>query len=389
MSIQILHCADLHLDKVFSIRSMAKRERRQQDLIDNLEIMVERAKTDRPDFFLIAGDTYDKVNPSNHSRNVLARSACELKSAGVAMVIIGGNHDVPKFGRRTLAIETLQSAGLATVFAQQENIICKTFSVDGQKVCIGGRSYDTKGEGKNPLENQKMSDIGRFNILILHASFLGRDVKSVIPEDEGKNPIRETDVKRQGLDYLALGHYHNYFQKSIGETTVVNPGSIEKMTFYEHEDEKSYVWAEIDEEGVEIERVKLPTRPMQLLETELDKKTPSPTKKIIESLQEYSDPDKIVRLTVSGEISADQYLNLDLRKAYNALSDKFFELRIDRSQLEVEGFGKVFIKRVDTPRIAYEKRIEGMIRTAETEPQKDFLRRVRQKGVQYLEAAQE
>ena len=86
--------------------------------------------------------------------------------------MIGGNHDVPKTARPTnLAIEPLQSAGLATVFSRSDYIQQKILKVNGRKICISGKSYNALNESKNPLKNEKIPKKGDYNTLMLYAAF--------------------------------------------------------------------------------------------------------------------------------------------------------------------------------------------------------------------------
>ena len=68
--------------------------------------------------------------------------------------IIGGNHDVPRFGvSPSLAIDVLGSAGIATVFSRSDIVQKKKLTIKGKSICVSGRSYYTQFEGANPLKD--------------------------------------------------------------------------------------------------------------------------------------------------------------------------------------------------------------------------------------------
>ena len=117
MSVQILHCSDMHLDKSFNIANLARAQERREDLNKNFSAAVDYALKNRPDLFLMTGDIFDRVSPGNAARILVTEKVRQLKERGISVFLIGGNHDVPKLGSQHLAIDVLSSAGLATVFS--------------------------------------------------------------------------------------------------------------------------------------------------------------------------------------------------------------------------------------------------------------------------------
>ena len=60
MSLQFVHCADLHLDRNYGISNVAKAQQRKQDLNANFSCIVQYAINNHADVFLISGDIFDK-----------------------------------------------------------------------------------------------------------------------------------------------------------------------------------------------------------------------------------------------------------------------------------------------------------------------------------------
>ena len=195
VSVQILHCSDTHLDKSFGISNLSKAMQRREDLNHNFSKIVDYAMENKPDIFLIAGDVFDKISPSNASRVFLASKIKLLNDANIEVFIIGGNHDIPRFGAMpSLAIDVLGSAGIATVFSRSDVIQKKMIEVDGKSVCVSGRSYNTKFEGGNPLKDVSVSVDGDYNILLIHGSLQGLNVASSVPEFAYQNPFLAEDI---------------------------------------------------------------------------------------------------------------------------------------------------------------------------------------------------
>jgi len=390
MSVQILHCSDMHLDKNFNMASLAKVQERKEDLNRNFLAAVDYALMNKPDLFLMTGDIFDRVSPGNAVRILVTEKIRRLKEAGISVFLIGGNHDVPKLGGQHLAIDVLSSAGLATVFSRSDEFERRVLQIDRKSVCVIGKSYFSQVESQNPLHRCEIPTEGDYNLLMIHGSLQGLNVVSSVPEMASQNPFRPEDIK-VGLNYLALGHFHNYYERDHEGCRIVNPGSMEKLSWAEMNDEKGFVWAELDGSEVSTEFITLETRPMERYILHLTKNEDhSPTLKdyVIDYIMSKSDPAKIARLLLRGQITQEQYNELMINEVIQATREAFFHLGFDRTELEVEGFGRVFVERVENPVEAFVKRLDELISSAATDEEKRRrLEQVRELGRKYLEEA--
>ena len=84
MVIRIVHCTDIHLDKYFNYGDPVKGERRRRDVEANFVKIVDYAIKQKADIFLLTGDIFDRVKPSNFVRSFLANQVKRLSDAGMA-----------------------------------------------------------------------------------------------------------------------------------------------------------------------------------------------------------------------------------------------------------------------------------------------------------------
>jgi exonuclease SbcD len=379
----------VHLDRNFNIADIAKAQERKHDLEKNFANAVDYALGNKPDIFLITGDLFERPSPSNSARVFVTEKVKELKEAGIRVFIIGGNHDVPKFGSQPLAIDVLGSAGLASVFSKSDVIQKDVFEVDGKKVCVAGKSYFSQFESENPLRGVKIPLEGNYNILMIHGSLQGLNVVSSIPEMAFQNPFRPSDLAL-GLNYLALGHFHNHFERDHEGCKIVNPGSVERLSWGELNDEKGFVWSELSGSDVSSEFIKLETRRMEDCALDLSGSSAGPQllkDQLIEYLRARADPSEITRLNLKGQITQEQYRQLKLNEVYEATRDMFFHLTVRHGELFIEGFGRVFMERIDNPVEAFVKRLDILIAQNATEDKKRQLQQVKELGIRYLEEA--
>jgi DNA repair exonuclease SbcCD nuclease subunit len=378
------------LDKSFSISNLTKAIQRREDLNCNFSTIVDYALKNKPDVFLIAGDVFDKILPTNASRVFVTQQIKRLKDTNIAVFIIGGNHDVPRFGvSPSLAIDVLGSAGIATVFSRSDIIQKRIINIKTKSICISGRSYNTQFEGANPLKDVEIPIEGDYNILMIHGSLQGLNVASSIPEIAHQNPFLADDITK-GLNYLALGHFHNHFEREYKGCKIVNPGSMEKLSWAEMKDEKGFAWTDLNGSETTTEFIKLNTRIMEINELTLSKDetyVKGVNDYVLESLSRISSPQKMLKLSLRGLISQDQYNQLKVNELLTACNDKFFNLKIDREFLEIEGYGRVFVERVDNPVEAFTKRLDVILSQLKADdPNRLSIEQVKSLGIKYLEA---
>lgn len=378
------------MDKNFNISNLVKAAERKEDLNGSFSKVVEYALQNKPDLFLISGDFFDKILPTNVSRVFATKELRSLKDAGISVFMIGGNHEVPRLGASpALAIDVFGSAGLATVFSGSDSVQNKKLTINGKQVCISGRSYYTQFDGANPLKGAKVPLDGDYNILMIHGSLQGLNVASSNPEMADQNPFFADDIQK-GLNYLALGHFHNYFEREHAGCTIVNPGSLEKLSWAEINDEKGFAWAELNGSETSVKFVRLSTRPMETQELKLSKNdvySPNIKDYVVDFLSKSSDNEKMLKLNLLGLISQEQYGLLKVNEILNACKDMFFHLLIERKELEVEGYGRIFLERIDNPVEAFTKRLDSLItQTGPENPERELLEQVKSLGIKYLES---
>src|SRR5258707_161681 len=84
---RILHTSDWHLGQHFMGKS---RQPEHHALIDWLLIQVDEHAVDA---VLIAGDIFDTGTPPSYARELYSQLVVRLHAAGVALLLLGGNHD--------------------------------------------------------------------------------------------------------------------------------------------------------------------------------------------------------------------------------------------------------------------------------------------------------
>ncbi len=328
MSFSIVHTADFHLDRNFSFLPDEKSYKRRKDLLDSFQQVVDFTLENKPDVLLISGDTFDKVLPRNPPRVHFMKNMRKIKENGTQIFIIGGNHDVPKgIKEGVMSIETLQAAGIAKVFKghDHDNIEYETISKGTEKLNIHGVSYNPFLPSDKFI-NPHISTQDGYNILMMHGALQG--ISALDADYEEDNPIDSSAISKMNLDYVALGHYHNFGKREYDGTLACYSGSTEKMTFNEENDDKCFLLLDLDSSGVSYEKISLKNRPIKTYDMFIDESTPDIDREISEYLYSKVNKDMILRLKLKGRVTLEKYKTLHKSSLYNEFVNYYFWVSI-------------------------------------------------------------
>lgn len=199
-SVRYLHAADLHLDAAAkgSVCQYGEDSGKivAEATFTALDRLVRLAKSEKPDFVVLAGDIYNEEDYSLKAQLAL-RDACKsLNESAIPVFVACGNHD-PATSRRA-ALEWTDN-----VIFFGENV--ESFPLvknDRQFALVHGISHIHGNEGRNLAKFfRRDENAACFQLGVLHCS-LGNG-----PKDRYA-PCSLEDLKKSGLDAWALGHAH-------------------------------------------------------------------------------------------------------------------------------------------------------------------------------------
>ncbi|HLC78857.1 MAG TPA: exonuclease SbcCD subunit D [archaeon] len=344
--IRIVHTSDVHLGRFFNFTRFSQGLQRARDLKFAFSKVVDFAIKNKADLFLLGGDIFDRVNPTNETRVFFIREMKRLYDAKIQCFAIAGNHDIPKSQLRDeTALGEVSAAGFCHVFDNREKIESLKTNIRGTEITIHGKSYDPMNEFSSPLVNTNLKlDKGK-HILLLHGAYVKGKPRPLneLPYQMQQHPIFESLLPKN-LTYLALGHIHTpiIIQASNGAVVGV-PGGLEILEKDESGKEKGFIFAEIGD-SCKARFVAIEIRPTKLLQFEIKPEIKDVTNEITLFLEKNRNPKAIAWINLTGTITEEQYTNLDMRKLILAADACFFAYAFDRTQMEHARYGKIFAK---------------------------------------------
>ncbi|MFA5522867.1 MAG: DNA repair exonuclease [Tissierellales bacterium] len=216
MDIRCIHTGDLHLGMEFKSASFDKKQAhtRRLELWETFNRIIHRCKEIKAHILLIAGDLFEDEYCSIADVKRIDSMFREIRDTKV--VISAGNHDT--LGRRSL-YRLIKWGDNVHIF--EPNSISKLEFKD-LNIVIWGLSWDKKLERDNLVDDLKVEDVNKVNILLIHGDALSKDSEYL--------PMNKNNLMNSGFDYIALGHIHKpqFISKSISYC-----GSPEPLDFGE------------------------------------------------------------------------------------------------------------------------------------------------------------
>ncbi len=212
---KFIHTADIHLDSPLhrlEYYEGAPLEEIRQASRRAFENLIEMALEESVDFLLIAGDLFDGDWRDYNTGLFFVSQMQRLKTVGIRVYIVSGNHDAA--GRMT---RTLPYPENVHVFSPRQP---GTQKLERPGVAIHGQSFANAAVIDNLARNYPEPVPGYFNIGLLHTSLNGRE------GHENYAPCSLEDLRNRGYDYWALGHVHQ-FEIAASDPPAIFPGCIQ------------------------------------------------------------------------------------------------------------------------------------------------------------------
>lgn len=248
---RLLHVSDTHVGFAAYHRVTPDGlNQREADFFDGFTRAIDVALRERVDAVVHSGDLFDSVRPTNRAISHVLAQTRRLHEAHVPLVVISGNHEAPRL-RETGAVLRLLDfmPGVHAVYKGRTEV------VRIRDLAVHATPHAPDNDALlEELRQVKPDPAARWNVATLHAGVLGvADFRTgefheqVVPQNE----------LPQGMDYVALGHYHGATEVA---PRVWYAGSTERCTFREAGEEKGVNL--VDLERGTVTPVALPTRPM-------------------------------------------------------------------------------------------------------------------------------
>lgn len=243
-AVRFVHAADLHLDAVFPglARDVSAElaKRLHESTFTALRRLVGLCRKEKPDFVVLAGDTWNQEDFSLRAQTAL-RDACEeLGRMGVGVFLAHGNHD-PLSSR----LKALDWPPNVTVFGPEvESVPVQRAGYGDETIAVvHGVSHVGLKETRNLALWFRRAEQNCPQIGVLHTTLnIGGAGEAPYA------PCSPEDLIAAGLDYWALGHIHDHRQV-LSKPVALYSGSMQGLNINE-QGPHGCVLVTLEDEGV-------------------------------------------------------------------------------------------------------------------------------------------
>lgn len=334
--IKILHTADLHLGaKVGWLGKKAEQYR--QDMLETFSRIVDKAIEKKIDIFLVAGDLFDSPSPSPLVIAFVKKEIDRLVQEKIFVVILPGNHDRYEVGS-VFERESIVKQPAGYVFHKEA---VEIIPIESLNLEIYGSAVTKQFSNKSPLtpiiETSSKRPNNKFKVALVHGSVSFGNIQT------NNFPIEIEEIKNSGMNYIALGDWHNELNATQGNVVAWYPGSPEPIASDQEKSGKA-IYIEIGETGTKVEPIQIGLKKIRNIHIEMQKiykdienqedKNINVFDKVLEISEKDANPNEIRYIVVEGRRKISNKINI--QELIKQLESKFYYINIkDKTEIEI------------------------------------------------------
>jgi exonuclease SbcD len=359
--IRLLHFADIHvgMENYGGLDPTTGVNRRVLDFLERFDELIEYGFARDVDLVIFAGDAYKRRRPSPTYQRAFARRVKRLADAGVPVVLLVGNHDLPTMVQKASSVDIFSTLDVPNVTVANAEAVHRIETKRGavqvatvpypvrQRLLthddFWGLSIEELDEALQKIVTENIEalrqklDPSLPAVLTAHLSVSNATYGSERSVMIGRDAVvLKSALDDAAWDYVALGHVHKH-QSLNGDNQppIVYAGSLERVDFGEEDDPKGFCWVELG--GVETtwKFVEVDARPFVTIRADV-RETDDPLAALAREIERHAVENAVVRLLV--RLRADQEPTLRDYELRDLLSDAYYIGSITR---EVERKARV------------------------------------------------
>ncbi|MGD9046437.1 MAG: exonuclease SbcCD subunit D [Anaerolineae bacterium] len=364
--IRILHLADLHIgmENYGRLDPATGLNGRVMDFLRRLSEVVDYALENQVDLVLFAGDAYKTRDPNSTYRREFARRIKRLADAGIPVVLLVGNHDLPAQERKASSVEIFRTLDVPNVVVGRQDRLYQITTRRGTPIQVATVPYPIR---QRLLANEDHKDKTIAELDTLTQQLVAENIQALAQQVDPTIPavltghfsvsdakfgsersvmlgrdvvVFKSDLANPVWDYVALGHIHRHQELNGGQhPPIVYCGSLERIDFGEEKEAKGFIIADVRRGETEWEFQRVAARRFVTIRADVRDETDS-LAAILEAISQQDVADAVVRLIIQALPEQEGLLrDADIRRA---LADSYYVAGISK---EIER--------------AYRQRLEG------------------------------
>jgi exonuclease SbcD len=339
---RVLHLGDLHIgmENYGRLDPATGLNGRVMDFLRRLSEAVDYALENEVDVVLFAGDAYKTRDPNSTYRREFARRIKRLADAGIPVLLLVGNHDLPAASRRASSVDIFRTLDVPNVLVASHEGLHRIPTRRGEVLQVATVPYPLRQQllGHDDHRNKTIAELDQLlqQILADNIQALAAQVDCLLPavlvghfsvsearlgSERSIMLGRDVVVLKSILadpvwDYIALGHIHRHQELNNGQQPpIVYCGSLERIDFGEEKEPKGFVVADVTRGHTTWQFHQVAARRFVTIRDDVQQET-DPLAALLATIEGYDIADAIVRVIVQARAEQEGLLrDADIRQA--------------------------------------------------------------------------
>ena len=323
--IKILQAGDLHFDTPFKDLNKNIALISKEELLEVFSKIIDISIENSVDILLLTGDIFDNLTV-NKKTLIFIKNQLE-RISNIKVFISPGNHD--PYNEKSFYKMINWPENVYIFKGNLESVV-----IEDLKTVVFGAAFNEHHVRKSMLKDITVKR-DYINIMTIHGDISNTD------EGNDYNPITLKDIGNSGLDYIAIGHRHNFSGILRENNTYYAYAGCPQGRGFDELDDKGVIIGEIAKGAVDLSFQRTSKRNYYVKEIDISNSVSYEEVriKIISSINEEDRKNNLYKIIIKGEIES--YINLKEEVILDKIKDDFYFVKvIDKTEVKLD-FDKI------------------------------------------------
>lgn len=368
--VKIVHTADLHFDTPFNEVDDKQRAINKEELKEVFKNIINFCKEKQVDILLLAGDIFDNLTLNRETIYFLENVFNNIKETRV--FISPGNHDPYNNNSFYKLIKWPENV---YIFKDKlEKVYIKELETN-----VWGAAFNEKYVRESLIKGFSQNN-KEINIMAIHGEI------SSSSEGNEYNPITLKDIKESGMDYIALGHRHNFSGILKEGNTFYSYSGCPQGRGFDETGDKGIIYGYVSKGAVELSFIKTCKRNYEEVYVDISNLFgyEEVIKKILDVIKEEDRKNNLYKIILKGEVSEKFHIEEKVLKS-KLVRDFYFCKVVDKTSiaLDIKELSKGY-----SVKSIFVKNLLKKLQEAKTDEEKDIIKMALKIGVSSLSEAE-
>ncbi|WP_066895617.1 metallophosphoesterase family protein [Clostridium nigeriense] len=323
--IKILQAGDLHFDTPFKDLDKNISEISKEELLEVFSKIINLSIENNVDILLLTGDIFDNLTV-NKKTLIFIKNQME-RISNIKVFISPGNHD--PYNEKSFYKMINWPKNVYIFKESMESVLLEELNT-----VVWGAAFNEYHVRKSMIKNINANK-NYINIMTIHGDISNSD------EGNDYNPITLKDIGESGMDYIAIGHRHNFSGILRENNTYYGYAGCPQGRGFDELEDKGIIIGEVSKGAVDLSFFRTSKRNYYVNEINISNSVSYEEirTKILSSIKEEDRKNNLYKIILKGEIES--YINLKEDLILEKIKDAFYFVKvIDRSEVKLD-FDKI------------------------------------------------